>query len=88
MAEITIEKLNQLLGSAKANKADVITWIKKEQAKAAELIASYDGAIGVLQLLLDDMQAQTTDALSLDEFQKLMPEGITVEGIHLHEKKE
>ena len=88
MAEITLEKLKQLLGSAKANKADVITWIQKEQAKAAELIASYDGAIGVLQLLLDDMQAQTTDALSLDEFQKLMPEGITVEGIHLHEKKE
>lgn len=86
MAELTYEKLNQLLASAKANRLEVIKDIQQKQAQAAELVHNYDGAISTLELLIDDLQAQDISAMSLDEFKKLMPEGVTVEGITLKDE--
>lgn len=86
---ITAEKLKTLIGSARANRKDALDRIRKAQEETREILASYDGAISVLQLLLDDLCAQDMDAqankdyLTLDELKKMMPEGVEVEGIVL-----
>ena len=95
MPEITIERLSQLLGSAKANKADLIEEFNHAQMTFLEQKWKYDGATEVLTLLLDDLRAQTIaetaakeyDAMTLDDLQGIMPDGVQVEGVTLVEEK-
>ena len=95
MPEITIERLSQLIGSAKANQADLIAEFNMAQKNFLEQRWKYDGAIEVLTLLLDDMRAQTIaetaakefDAMTLDDLQSIMPEGVEVEGVTLTDKE-
>ena len=58
MPEVNIDTLYKLIGSAKANKEDAKQQARVAQLEAAKVIAHYDGAIQVLQMLLHEMQAQ------------------------------
>jgi len=68
MPEITIDRLMQLIGSAKANKLDAQTEGRQAQMKAMELIAGYDGAISTLQMLIDDLRAQSMAEIAENEY--------------------
>lgn len=87
MAEITLQRLEQLRASARANRAET-------QA----LIYHYDGAIETLTMLIDDLRAQeikeAEDAMSPEEFVERMnqagitgPYGETIEldGVYTNE---
>jgi hypothetical protein len=64
MAEITIDRLMILMGSARKNRDE-----------CQELIHHYDGAIQVLQLLIDDLRAQTIKERAGQEYPAAVENG-------------
>lgn len=74
MAEITLQRLEQLRASARANRQETI-----------EVLHNYDGAIQTLTMLIDDLRAQTikeandgNGAMTPDEFvDRLNAAGVT-----------
>ena len=68
MAEITLQRLEQLRASARANRQEAI-----------EMIHNYDGAIQTLTMLIDDLRAQeikdaSSEAMTPQEFVDMINE--------------